>query len=221
MGTQSRRRLLGAAGAAALVAVAAPARGAIAQDPSPAASPAASPVAVAAREVPSDEATADQLAIAQAEGAAYGRALAAMAQQAEVRTQTAGQYEVSLVAEPAEGLYQVTGGKPAWTEPGDANAHLEVAVRDAGDGRFVPGLTISLALQAPDGSPVATQTMPFVWHPWLYHYGLNWTVPGAGDYTATVRIEPPDFARHDQQNGDRYADPVELTFSIPITPGQK
>lgn len=216
---RSRRQFLVRAGATTLAATAAlRASGIGAQD----ASPVASPVATAgAQEVPSQEATADQLAIARQEGDAFGRALAAMRQEAEVRTQTTGQYEVSLIAEKAEGLYLLRRGTLVWTPPGNANAHLEVVVRDAGDGRFIPGLRVSLALDAPDGSHVGTRALPLVWHPWLYHYGLNWKVPSAGDYTARIRIDVPSFPRHDQVNGNRYTQRVNLTFTIPITPGQK
>ena len=32
--------------------------------------------------------------------------------------------------------------------------------------------------------------MPFLWHPYLYHYGTNAKVPGEGPYTVRVRIDP-------------------------------
>jgi hypothetical protein len=60
-----------------------------------------------------------------------------------------------------------------------------------------------------------------LWHPWIYHYGRNWEVPGEGDYTVHVRIEAPTFMRHDHENGKRYAKPVEVAFTRHIAPGQK
>ena len=191
---------------------------AAAQDATPAATPMASP---AAPEVPSDEATADQLALARRQGDAYGQALDAMAQQAAVQTVSAGDFAISLIAEKAEGLYMMQNGQLQWTEPGENNAHLEVAPRDAGDGRFVPGLNMTLALMAPDGTNVGEEAMPLVWHPWLFHYGKNWKVPADGTYHATVTIQPFSHDRHDQDNGQRYAEPVQADFDIEITTGQK
>jgi hypothetical protein len=63
---------------------------------------------------------------------------------------------------------------------------------------------------------------PFLWHPWLYHHGLNWKLPGDGAYIIRVLVEPPDFMRHDKINGRRYAEPVEVEFrNVQIRTGQK
>jgi uncharacterized protein involved in high-affinity Fe2+ transport len=144
-----------------------------------------------------------------------------MEKEATVVSKPAGDYFLWLVAEKAEGLYVLQDGKLVWTEPGAANAHLEVAVQDAGDGRFVPGLDITLALADSRGKAVAEAAMPFVWHPWLDHYGKNWVVPGDGTYHATVKIAPFKYDRHDQTNGNRYATPVTAEFDIQITTGHK
>lgn len=213
-GRLSRRRVLTNAGALSIVAAGLSTSVVAAQNATPSASP-------VAPEVPSDEATADQLLLAKQQGDAYGQALAAMANQATVVTKSAGDFEISLVAEKAEGLYVLQGSKLQWTDPGENNIHLEVAPRDAGDGRFVPGLDIALTLKTSAGDNVGQETMPLVWHPWLYHYGKNWKVPGDGTYHATVRIEPFTLDRHDQENGQRYTEAVEVEFDIELTTGQK
>ena len=95
-------------------------------------------------------------------------------------------------------------------------------VRDGADGRFVPGLSVSATLIDADGNEVGTHEQPFLWHPWLYHYGRNWKVPGDGMYTLRVRVEPPTYARHDKKNGVRYREPVEVEFrGVKIETGQK
>jgi len=74
----------------------------------------------------------------------------------------------------------------------------------------------------PDGNEVGTHVQPFLWHPWLYHYGRNWTVPEEGEYRVRVRVEPPTFMRHDHENGRRYLEPVEVEFEgVPVEPGRK
>jgi hypothetical protein len=234
----SRRALLRAGGIAAVagIAVAGAAGSAAAQTPStpPAAgsvisSPApGTPASGAATtggtpmpEQPSQEATADELAIAQAEGKAYGQALAAMQAKAKNQTQWIGDYQVIVLAEKAEGLWVPTDNGLTWTEPDKSNAHLEVSVRDAGDGRFVPGLSITASLTpASGGQALGPQTVPFVWHPVFYHYGLNWTLPNSGDYRVHVHIDPPQFSRHDQVNGKRYVDPVDFDVTLSIETGQ-
>jgi uncharacterized protein involved in high-affinity Fe2+ transport len=94
-------------------------------------------------------------------------------------------------------------------------------VADAADGRFVPALDITLTLLEGDRE-VFTTTMPFLWHPYLYHYGTNARVPGDGPYTVRVRIAPPAWMRHDPVNGRRYEQPVDVVFEDrPFNPGRK
>ena len=66
---------------------------------------------------------------------------------------------------------------------------------DAGDGRFVPGLHVTVTLLDGQGQEVGTYHLPFLWHPTMYHYGCNAHVPQAGDYTARVAIPIPAFPR--------------------------
>lgn len=170
---------------------------------------------------PSDESTRDQLKIARAQGDAYGRALEAMNQESGAQMQRVNDYEIAVVAENAEGMYQPSDGRLRWENPTTENVHIEVAVRDASDGRFIPGLPVHVTVYAPNGEKIGTHQHEFLWHPWLYHYGRNWSVPAEGDYRIHVRIEPPLFMRHDRKNGDRYTQPAELDFSVHIKPGQK
>jgi hypothetical protein len=46
----------------------------------------------------------------------------------------------------------------------------------------------------------------------IYHYGRNWVVPSGGAYTLRARVEPPTFMRHDEVNGRRLTEPVELAY---------
>lgn len=165
------------------------------------------------RNRPSDEASRDQLALARAQGDAYGRALRAMSvMDAHGRVQRAGDYLIGYEIEEAEGMYMPGKDGLRWQDPQAENAHLEVVVRDADDGRFIPGLTVRAVLADAAGREVLSETLPFLWHPWLFHYGRNIRVPGKGTYALRVRIDPPEFPRHDRVNGRRYADPVDVRF---------
>jgi uncharacterized protein involved in high-affinity Fe2+ transport len=171
-----------------------------------------------------DEATPDQIQAARAQGEAYGTALGLMTERVAQTggERRAGDYLVGYAVEEAEGMYEPTGDGLVWREPEDENCHVEVTVRDAGDGRFVPCLTVRATLETDDGEEVGTHVQPMLWHPMLYHYGRNWVVPGDGAYTLRVRIDPPDFMRHDEVNGKRFTEPVECEFAgVKISTGRE
>lgn len=163
----------------------------------------------------SDEADKNQLTMAKAEGDAYQKSLEYMVKDvADAGGKThAGDYIVGYAQERAEGMYMLgREGKLEWAEVEDENCHLEVSVSDAADGRFIPYLKIHATLTPESGEAVGPTEIPFVWHPGVYHYGKNLKVPGSGRYTLHIRIEPPTFMRHDEVNGQRYADTVAVTF---------
>lgn len=169
---------------------------------------------MAAEEKPSDEADREQLAMAREEGDTYQRALDYMVEKVADAgaKQRAGDYLIGFAQERAEGMYHLRDGDLAWVEPSDENCHLEVAVADAGDGRFIPGLSIKATLTGADGAVVGPFDLPFLWHPGLYHYGRNVRIPGSGRYTVRIEVAAPDFPRHDKVNGRRYAEPVSVEF---------
>jgi uncharacterized protein involved in high-affinity Fe2+ transport len=162
----------------------------------------------------SDEAKPKELDMARSQGDTYVEALQHMVNEvADDGGETrAGDYIVAYAIEKAEVMYHMEGGRLALHEPSDKNIHIEVSVRDGADNRFVPNLDVEVTLIGPDGKEAGTHRQPFVWHPWLYHYGRNWKVAQSGRYTLRVRIAAPDFPRHDDKNGERYAEDIEVTF---------
>ncbi|MDP9316676.1 MAG: iron transporter [Pseudomonadota bacterium] len=172
---------------------------------------------------PSDEATEKQLRLAKAQGDAFGQALTAMiTDEAHGSVRPVGDYLVGYAVEQAEGMYHLHDGHLEWVAPEEENLHVEVVVCDAADGRFIPGLTVYATLIDSTGNEIGTYHQPFLWHPWLYHYGRNWHVPGDGIYTLRIRVEAPEWGRHDKINGKRFAEPVEVEFvKVGITTGQK
>ncbi len=161
-----------------------------------------------------DEASPAQLDAAWAQGEAYGRAVALMTSMIanDGGEQQAGDYLIGYAVEEAEGMYEWRDGGLQWREPQEENLHLEITVRDAADGRFVPGVRVLATLIAPDGEELGTHEQPMLWHPMLYHYGRNWVVPCDGEYVLCVRVEPPRFSRHDDVNGRRFLEPVSVEF---------
>lgn len=163
----------------------------------------------------SDEAKPHQHRMAQEQGDAYVTALHHMANTVADAggEQAVEDVIVAYAVEAAEGMYKMRGGDLVWTEPRGSNAHVEISVRDGADNRFVPGLEVAVIVRASDSGEVAFDGMlPMLWHPWLYHYGANVAVPGPGKYDIEVRVEPPEFHRHDEKNGKRYEKPIECVF---------
>jgi hypothetical protein len=169
------------------------------------------------------EADRAQLELARAQGDAYGRALKHMAQSVaqDGGLKDAADYTVGYALEEAEGMYEWTGDGLTWRGPEKENVHLEISVRDRADGRFVPGLRINATLTTPGGESVGPMELPLLWHPMIYHYGRNLRLPSDGEYTLAVHIDPPTFNRHDEINGLRFAEPVDVEFpSIKVERGQ-
>lgn len=171
----------------------------------------------------SDEATEEQLHLALEQGKTFQKAVDHMTkQEARGAEKHVADYLIGYAVEHAEGMYHLHQGELQWHEPQDENVHLEVVVRDGADGRFIPGLTVYATLIDSAGREVGTHQQPFLWHPWLYHYGRNWQVPGDGEYTLRINVDAPDFMRHDKINGRRYANAVMVEFNgVRIETGQK
>jgi hypothetical protein len=166
--------------------------------------------------LPSDEATNIELELARKQGDTMGEALEHMIGEVADDGQEikAGHYLVGYAIEAAEGMYVMNdNGELTWQEPEKENIHVEVSVRDGADGRFIPYLTIHARLIDSEGNDVGMHKQPFIWHPWVYHYGRNWHVPKSGNYELEVDIKAPTFHRHDKKNGKRYPDDVNVTFS--------
>ena len=135
--------------------------------------------------------------------------------------QRSGHSLIGYVVEKAEGMDEWVDGGLVWREPGEANPHVEVVVRDAGDGRFVPGARVEVTPIDPDGNAVGIHEHPLLGHPMLYHDGRTWAVPMDGDDTLRVRVAPPTFMRHDEINGRRFLAPAEVEFRpVKVTRGQ-
>lgn len=158
------------------------------------------------------------------QGRAFTAALDLM-KQMDVHAETeADDYIITLACENAEGMYIVQPeGDLQWEIPKEyENLHIEVVVRDRTDLRFIPQLTIHISLIIKNGNEVVSKELPFLWHPFLYHYGANIHIPENGEYTVQVMIDPPLFGRHDENKGKRYDKNVCVEFNnIHLAGGRK
>jgi len=161
-----------------------------------------------------EETTQRQLHVARAQGDAYGHAFEQLraAEATDSGEEYCGDYWIGYAVGPALGVYEWTTAELEWREPGEENLHVAITVRDAGDGRFVPGLRVLVTLIDPSGNVVGSREQPLLWHPMIYHYGGNWKVDANGVHSLRVQVDPPKFMRTDLVNGDRLLAPVQIDF---------
>lgn len=163
-------------------------------------------------------------ALALDQGKSYSAALDFMKGITSSAEEKAGNYIVTVACEAAEGMYMIQPeGDLQWNIPQEhENQHLEVAIRDKDDLRFIPYLMVYAEVRTLEGNVVAGEDLPFIWHPFLYHYGANIFIPEESDYLVTVRVEKAFFQRHDEEKGNRYLNEVIVEIGpIHLKPGRK
>jgi len=164
----------------------------------------------------SSEIDKNQIKMAKKQGRAYLDAIDYMIEEiADYGDRTEkGDYILGYTIDNAKGLYFMDDGDLEWENPGEENIHLEIMVADEDTGRFIPYLNIEVII-LDDGEVISSSDVPFVWHPGIYHYGVNLDIP-EGDYTLRVGVDPAGFPRHDRENGERYLEPIDIEFDIDI-----
>lgn len=162
--------------------------------------------------------------LAKAQGTTYALALDEMKTEDIHAKVEIEDYILSVACEDAEGMYMYNSqGKLHWMVPDKKdNQHFEVVVQDKDDKRFIPGLDVKAQLLNEDKKVIADMKVPFIWHPFLFHYGTNCSIPKKGKYFAVVTVRKPAFHRHDETFGKRYENDVNVTLGpITLTPGRK
>lgn len=164
-----------------------------------------------------------KIRLAEQQGKAFTEALDYMKGMDNHIEKEVGDYIISLASEEAEGTYQLTDGKLKWQVPEKKlNSHLEIVVRDKKDKRFIPNLKIKGKVYSEKGDLIAEKDFPFLWHPFLYHYGAMLEIPESGTYTVEVNFPAPEFLRHDEIKGKRFEKGVnEKIGSIKLETGRK
>jgi uncharacterized protein involved in high-affinity Fe2+ transport len=152
--------------------------------------------------------------LARREGNAVDGSLADLLQNhgsgSEVRS---GDYRVAAIVQSSTGHWEAQAGKLRYVHPDSGavgSVHLDVTVRDAATGRVVPGLSVRATVLNSRRKEVATYHLPFMWHPWMNHYGLNVPVPGRGAYTIRVRADAPAFRRYGSTALKKFNRPINV-----------
>jgi hypothetical protein len=133
-------------------------------------------------------------------------------------------YIVTVAFEGADGMYGVDEkGELEWNKPGKFGAmHAQIIIQDRDDKRFVPNLEISVRIFDNEGTVITESDAPFMWHPYVFHYGLETVLPDEGEYIVEVKIQKPGFARHTKNHGKRYQSTVTARLDpIKVVPPQE
>lgn len=140
------------------------------------------------------------LALARKEGAAVALSLDKALREPGSKgyRRRSGDYNVTVIVKQASSFWDMQDGELVYSVPdsGVPTHHIDVSVRDAASGRFVPGLNVRATLLNSRKRETGTFIFPFMWHPWMNHYGLNVTAPAGGLYTIRVRADGPAFRRY-------------------------
>ena len=180
---------------------------------------------------PLTEAEEKQTTLMKIRGEAYHETTLAMYKQAnDGKNKPVGDYRVGYAIEYAEAYWYfpemehhnnetahsaqssaATLGKLYYTTKVEAsarrNGHVEISVQDERTGRFMPGLRVTGTLTDAENHNVGTQAIPFMWHPWLYHYGENWRVNRSGTYHLHVHADAPPTVASGAKRAERWRNP--------------
>ena len=163
--------------------------------------------------------------VARKQGEAFDAALEIMSQDVDTCLSVhKDDYIITIACEEAEGSYVPADEKSlTWNAPGKPlNKHIEIVVQDADDHRFLPELSIRCTMRDTNGDGIAEFELPFMWHPFMFHYGSDVELPGEGDYRFSLTIGQPEFGRHDELNGARYKTAVQVDLGpLHLKPGRK
>lgn len=169
----------------------------------------------------------DALVLSREEGTAVALSLASALRDPDTKAyrRRSGDYDVALIIESARGFWQPHDGRLVYSAPDTSLGmvdHMEVSMRDATTGRAIPELNVRATILDSRKREIDTYVLPFMWHPWMNHYGSNVLVPGPGRYTVRLHAEAPAFRRYGSMAFRRFNRAVDVEmrnvqFLVPRT----
>ena len=133
---------------------------------------------------------------------------------------TLGDYKIAYLVDAPKGWYEPTSGTLAWRPPAaNETQHIEAVILDSLTGKPVPVTGVTVDVLDARGNVVQSKPLVYYWHPMSDHYGTNFSIPTAGNYSLRVRAPAPVIRRHDRSLGNRFTTPVDVTFTnVRLTP---
>ncbi|WP_373055863.1 hypothetical protein [Zunongwangia sp. H14] len=188
------------------------------------------PITIGERDLKEAENTENEkewMPLAQNQGRAIKDALNAMISSTAMDGEEIqiGDYLLTYAVEYAESFWEVKDGKLRFNmraeQSTEKNAHVEVVVRDVQTGRIIPGFQVTTSFYK-NNDLVEKVSPGMMWHPWLYHYGLNIRVPKEGKYQLEVTAPAPEVRRYGREYGNHFAEDINYRFDdVDVEVGQK
>lgn len=132
---------------------------------------------------------------------------------------------ITVAVENSIGNYVKEGSELDWQDPEKYGMqHFEVIIIDRDDKKFVPYLDVKVRIFDNNHALVTETEAPFMWHPFVSHYGFDVSIPDDGEYYAEVTIKSPEFARMHKSHGKKYSENITVKmagFEIMLPGGEE
>jgi hypothetical protein len=179
------------------------------------------------KEAETVDSESEWLPLAQAQGRAIKQAMNAMISSTAMDGEEVklGDYLLTYAVEYAESFWEIKDEKLRYNMraemTSEKNAHVEVVIRDAETGRIIPGFTVTTTFFK-DDKEVEKVSPGMMWHPWLYHYGMNIRVPKKDKYEVEIDAAAPDVKRYGREYGNQFSKDITYRFKdVDVEVGQK
>lgn len=167
-----------------------------------------------------DEASQRMLHLARLQGDAYIDALGYLREQVATASpeRRAGGYWIGYIVQPADDERERDADRAA-SSAARGIVRIGVTIRDAADGRFVPGLDVTVTITDAEGREVGSHDHPLTWDVVAHHYAHEWAVP-PGRAAMRVVISLPSADRQDDAHLGRFDACTAIEFSDVMIPGE-
>lgn len=132
---------------------------------------------------------------------------------------TSENMRIQLILEPAKGMnmWMDMGGGLMWMDMDAMGAlyHVEVKPVDEGSGTRLTHCVVTFNATNTTTTETMSEELHGMWGGSGLHYAINHSLFGAGDYTASVVVDPPRFARS-LSDGAKWMDPIQADFTFSI-----
>lgn len=129
---------------------------------------------------------------------------------------TTEEMRIQLILEPAKAMWMFMGGM--WMEmapAADETMHVEVKPLDEASGTRISHAAVTFSARNTTTQESMTEELHPMWGGSGLHYAINHGLLGPGDYTASVEVEVPEFARS-MSDSNKWMTPIQADFTFTI-----
>ena len=129
---------------------------------------------------------------------------------------TTDDMRIQLIFEPAKAMWMYMNGMWMEMSPAlDETIHVEVKPVDEASGTRISDVAVVFAATNTTTGVTMNEDLHAMWGGSGLHFAINHGLLGAGDYTASVTVEVPEFARS-LSDKDKWMTPIQADFTFTI-----